>query len=189
MATLSDYGLLAALIGFACVGLGDALLQRILPRRYVTSERLPRFLSLWAARITHKLYPRIFFSVVDLYKYEVTALEIPPQMSPGQKAGVRVKVKNVGREKWRGSDSYPISLGTSRPMDHVSIFYTPESWLSAYRVLALERAAVSPGQTIDLCFEITAPSERGVYSECFNLVYEGVGWFSGGPIVFTIQVE
>jgi hypothetical protein len=186
---LRDYCFLAVLIGFAGVGLCDSLLQRILPRAYVTSEKLPGFLSLWAAKMTRGLFPGFFYPTGELYQYEVTALEIPPQMSPGHKGEVRVRVKNAGREKWHGSDSHPIRLGTSYPPDHFSIFYTPESWICENRALSLEQAAVWPGQSVELCFEITAPSEKGSYSECFSLVSEGEDWFCGGPIAFTIQVE
>jgi lysozyme len=125
------------------------------------------------------------------YRAEVIAVDHPPVMVPGQVAEVRIELRNAGARAW-GEQT---RLGTTEPRDRDSAFFGP-GWIEMNRVLAVDD--VAPGESVELIFDIVAPAELGEHLEAFNLVEEGVAWFSdlvpgGGPpddtIVLTIVVE
>lgn len=125
------------------------------------------------------------------FRAEVVSLQYPESMQVGETATVQLQLKNVGARTW-GSNTM---LGTTEPRDRDSDFVSNE-WLTSTRATAFD-AAVASGDTAVLSFEITANS-AGTFSEHFNLVEEGVAWFSdiapgGGPsddvIALSITVD
>jgi lysozyme len=125
------------------------------------------------------------------YRATVVSVDYPATMAPGARAEVVLVVTNEGARAWGANTK----LGTTMPRDRESPFASPD-WESATRALALPE--VASGDTVELRFELLAPSEPGTYVEHFNLVEEEVAWFSdlppgGGPsddtIVLSIAVE
>jgi lysozyme len=127
----------------------------------------------------------------DGYRADVISVSAPTALAPGEVGQVEVVLENLGARSW-ASD---VKLGTSMPRDRVSVFAN-DAWDAANRALAIEEE-VATTETVTLTFTIIAPAETGSYTEHFNLVREGVAWFSDGPpaggppddmIVFTVEV-
>jgi lysozyme len=125
------------------------------------------------------------------YRADVISVTAPDALAPGEVGEVEIVLENLGGRTW-GTD---VKLGTTMPRDRESAF-SHEGWEAPSRPLALE-AEVGTGETVTLTFSLIAPAEAGVYTESFNLVREGVAWFSdtppgGGPlddaITITVQV-
>jgi lysozyme len=125
------------------------------------------------------------------YRASVVSVEYPETLTAGEQAEVVLTLKNEGARAW----SPNTKLGTTMPRDRESPFVAPD-WESPTRAVAL--SDVPSGETIELHFDLLAPSEPGQYVESFNLVEEAVAWFSdlppgGGPsddtIVLSITVE
>src|SRR5262249_3870991 len=80
-------------------------------------------------------------------------------------------------------------LGTSEPRDGASPIQGHD-WLSANRAATIDHD-VAPGETGRFDFSVRAPTTPGDYDQFFNLVEEGVTWFSdsGGPIDRQIEIR
>ncbi len=99
------------------------------------------------------------------------------KMFAGQTIPSYIELKNTGAKSW---DSMT-RLGTSNPRDRVSKF-ADSTWPSTSRAAAVS-GSVKPGGTYKFTFDLHAPSTLGTYHEYWNLVEDGVAWFSdqGGP--------
>lgn len=126
------------------------------------------------------------------YRASVVSLEYPETLVSGASGEVRLVVKNEGARTWGAATK----LGTTEPRDRPSTFASAD-WADAHRVVSMP-ADVASGEMVELVFDITAPDEIGEHVEHFNLVEEGVAWFSdiqpgGGPdddaIALAITVE
>jgi MYXO-CTERM domain-containing protein len=125
------------------------------------------------------------------YRASIESIDYPKKMAAGSTGTVVIKLKNEGARTW----GEKTRLGTSEKRDRKSAFRAP-SWLSEKRVLGIE-GNVKSGQKATLQFNIVAPAQAGKHVEHFNLVEEGVAWFSdivpgGGPkddaIALSIEV-
>ncbi|MEZ4458224.1 MAG: GH25 family lysozyme [bacterium] len=85
-----------------------------------------------------------------------------------------IELRNTGSATWDANTK----LGTTEPRDRPSAL-ADDSWPAPNRA-AVVNGTVAPGETYRFEFTIRAPSEPGVYAEYFNLVQEGVAWFSDG---------
>ncbi len=97
---------------------------------------------------------------------------------PGQQEPGWVEVKNVGTQTWTPEKTH---LGLTEPRDGKSPLRASD-WLSDDRLAGLT-APVPPGAIGRFTFSLKAPATPGTYVQHFNLVQEGVAWFSdsGGP--------
>ncbi len=127
----------------------------------------------------------------DGYRAEVVSVSAPAALGVGEVGKVEIVLENLGARTW-GTD---VKLGTTMPRDRESALAN-EDWESLSRALAVEQQ-VGTGETVTLTMTIIGPAEPGTYTESFNLVRDGVVWFSdpppaGGPpddaITFTVQV-
>ncbi|MDB5183168.1 MAG: Curculin protein [Candidatus Saccharibacteria bacterium] len=99
-----------------------------------------------------------------------------------------LKVKNVGEASWtRTSGKPPVRLGTSGPLNRGSSLYTP-SWINDTRPSGLIEDTVAPGDEGTFTFNGRTPSTPGQRIERFNLVAEGVAWFSSPDVLLYINV-
>lgn len=109
-------------------------------------------------------------------------------LAPGALSAGYLEMRNTGTETWTPART---RLGTTQPRDRSSPVAGPD-WLSTSRPAAIDRT-VPPGATGRFTFTLRAPLAPGEYSEYFNLVEEGVAWFSdpgnGGPADNVIQVR
>jgi hypothetical protein len=108
------------------------------------------------------------------------------QITSTDKETITLVVKNTGNLTWSNTGANPVRLGTVAPQDRGSAFYDP-SWSSAVRPAVLQESSVAPGANGTFVFTVQAPSP-GTYQERFNLVAEGVSWFSDPGMYFTFNV-
>jgi hypothetical protein len=107
-------------------------------------------------------------------------------LNPGQSAQFTLTAKNTGDLTWNNSTN-PVRLATWNPSYRTSVF-DDGSWLSPYRAATLTQSSVAPGQTGTFVFNVRAPGTPGLYMERFNLVMEGVAWFTDPWMEFDINV-
>ena len=111
----------------------------------------------------------------------------PLKMTAGQTLPSYIELKNTGTKAWDSSTH----LGTSNPRDRVSAF-ADGTWLATDRPAGVT-GSVATGATYKFTFDLHAPAKAGTYYEYFNLVQEGVAWFSdpgqGGPSDDDLEVQ
>ncbi|HEX9103981.1 MAG TPA: GH25 family lysozyme [Polyangia bacterium] len=111
----------------------------------------------------------------------------PMQMIAGQTVAASITLKNDGEKAWDTNTK----LGTTQPRDRISPF-ADGSWLAGNRA-AHVTGSVPPGGTFKFSFNFHAPAKAGTYTEYFDLVEEGVAWFSdpgqGGPPDNQIEAQ
>ena len=110
------------------------------------------------------------------YDAELVESDVPEWVMPGARAGVVVRIKNIGTSAWRPGATF---LGTSAPMDRDSELHDPETWVSPTRAATVS-AETPSGEVGEFAFDIVAPSEERVVNESFKLVEDGVCWFGPG---------
>lgn len=96
-------------------------------------------------------------------------------MDPGDQQTVTVVVKNTGTATWSQSGGAPVRLGTWLP-DRTSATQAA-GWVSSKRLANLQESSVAPGQNGTFIFDVRMP-DIGDYTERYNLVAEGIQWFS-----------
>ncbi len=111
---------------------------------------------------------------------------MPFELAPGETSSGYIEMRNNGEATWMPGQTF---LGTSSPRDAASPIAGP-GWVSPIRATTVDRA-VAPGETGRFEFTVQAPLEEGEYAQYFNLVQEGVTWFSddGGPGDEQLQVR
>jgi hypothetical protein len=112
------------------------------------------------------------------------AVQGVPAFSAGQTATIPITITNAGNGTFPVTNSYPVNLGYH--------WTTPTGqnvvWDGARTKLP---ADLGPGQTVTVQAQVTAPSQGGQYQLRFDLVQEGVAWFSGRGVntgTITAQV-
>lgn len=109
------------------------------------------------------------------------------RMTVGQTIPSYIELKNVGGKAWDSNTH----LGTTEPRDRDSVF-ADSTWLSPNRPSGVT-GTVAVGATYKFTFDLHAPDAPGTYYEYFNLVEEGVAWFSdpgqGGPPDNDLEVQ
>lgn len=110
----------------------------------------------------------------------------PFELTPGAEMSGSIVLRNSGAATWQPGVTL---LGTTGPRDVASPLAGPD-WLSTGRAASVDRA-VPPGETGTFAFTVRAPALAGEYPQYFNLVQEGVAWFSdqGGPSDMQLQVR
>lgn len=110
----------------------------------------------------------------------------PFELSPGEDAEGYLEMRNTGAQTWRPGEVF---LGTTEPRDGDSPLAHP-GWINPHRPATIDRV-VEPGGTGRFTFSLRAPSTPGDYPQFFNLVREGVAWFSdsGLPPDDQLQVK
>jgi MYXO-CTERM domain-containing protein len=99
-----------------------------------------------------------------------------------------LEMRNAGAATWRPGEVF---LGTTEPRDGASAIAASD-WIANNRAATIDRE-VPPGATGRFVFSVRAPNALGDYPQFFNLVREGVAWFSdggqGGPPDNQIQIR
>ena len=110
----------------------------------------------------------------------------PFELAPGETSTGYIEMRNTGESTWMPGETF---LGTTGPRDMESAIAGPD-WIAPSRPATVS-APVAPGETGRFEFTVRAPLEEGEYAQYFNLVQEGVMWFSedGGPPDEQLQVR
>jgi hypothetical protein len=106
-------------------------------------------------------------------------------VAPGGKVYVRVTGTNIGNYTW---DQTSFRLGTTSPIDRVSPFYDPATWINNTRPTRLLQSSVPPGGSATFEFDLLAPSTPGQYTESFNPLAENISWMNDLNTSITINV-
>ena len=123
------------------------------------------------------------------YRTEITALNAPSVMHPGEKLVLRFRVKNLGYSTWPAAGNkegrYQVNIGNR--------------WLktAGNEVNSLDGrtgmpADLAPGKEVELPLTVKAPEEPGDYLLEIDMVHEGVTWFyerGAKPLRLTVRVE
>ncbi len=142
--------------------LGMVLIEVLRPQ---TAEARQNFQSSWM---------NAAFPDAD-YVEEITAVNAPAEMRPGEKVTIRFKVKNLGGSTWP-------AVGNKEGRYQVNI---GDRWLSADGSIEINGldgrtamlADLPPGKEVELPLSITAPDKPGDYIVEVDMVHEGVTWF------------
>lgn len=110
----------------------------------------------------------------------------PLRLTAGASSHGYIEMRNTGTETWRPGHTY---LGTSSPRDHASPLHASD-WVNDHRAATIDHV-VAPGATGRFVFSVRAPTTPGTYDQYFNLVEEGVTWFSdsGGPTDRQLEIR
>jgi uncharacterized protein (TIGR03382 family) len=133
------------------------------------------------AQISAKWHINVY-STDPAYRAELISADFPATMAAGSTAQATLVYRNTGTAGWDGNTR----LGTTEPRDRESPFFTSGSWPAPNRAAAAA-SPTAPRAEASFAFTLTAPRvcEGTPYTEHFNLVQEGVAWFSdsgqGGP--------
>ncbi|TMB61261.1 MAG: SpoIID/LytB domain-containing protein [Chloroflexi bacterium] len=94
----------------------------------------------------------------------------PATIIPGGEVPVELVIANTGLATWHASGPHPI---------HVSYHWfdgsTPVIWDGARNALPHD---LWPGEKMEIAVAVRAPSTPGTYTLAWDMVEEGVGWFS-----------
>ena len=158
--------------------------------------------SCWAAR--YKTYNDALQQVIDEsgipfwasevdYKASFAAQSFPLasqpfELFPGETKAGYIDLKNEGKQTWKVGQVF---LGTTQPRDVKSPLAGPD-WKSPSRATTVDKDTPM-GAVGRFSFTVAAPQKPGVYSQFFNVVREGVAWFSdpghGGPADDVLEVK
>jgi hypothetical protein len=118
------------------------------------------------------------------YNVPVGGVLTAPTFTAGQAASVPVTVTNTGQGTFPTTSSYPVNLG----YHWNNSAGVPVVWDGSRTKLPGDLLS---GQSVNLTAQVTAPTSPGTYSLRFDLVQEGVAWFSvkgNAPTDFTVTV-
>jgi len=110
-----------------------------------------------------------------------------PNIGAGQTFDVTIKAHNTGETTWTKASSFPVRLGTARPLGRGSGMYYP-SWINDTRPAGLLEDSVPPGGNGTFTFTARAPSGSGAHYEYFDLVAEGQSWASDNGFYIYVNV-
>ena len=112
----------------------------------------------------------------------------PFDLFPGEVKAGYIDLVNDGKQTWKPGEVF---LGTTQPRDAKSPLAASD-WVSPSRATTVDKAT-APGSVGRFSFSVKAPAAPGDYSQYFNLVREGVAWFSdagqGGPPDNQLEVK
>ena len=104
----------------------------------------------------------------------------PAMVIPGGEVPVQVSLSNTGVSAWNATGVDPVHLS----YHWLALDGTPVVWDGARNSLGSD---VAPGASRELAVALRAPDVEGTYLLVWDLVKEGVGWFSGHGV--TTKVE
>lgn len=122
------------------------------------------------------------------YDYQWVSQSDYPTLAQGESKTLSLAIRNSGTATWYNTGEHPVHLGTIRPTDRNSGFYTSSQWIATNRVATLNEASVAPGGVGTFTFSITAAPAPGTYPEYFAPVVENITWLQDLGIYWNITV-
>lgn len=135
-------------------------------------------------------------TTIPRYQGELVKTTMSNRISPDEMFRVNIYVKNTGKTRWYSDRSGcpnqpPVRLGTKRPQDRQSIFWTNYQMENGGWVLSntkdrieMMQDYIDPDEVAIFMFWSKAPEKAGLYREYFKPVVEGVQWFENTPDFF-----
>lgn len=96
----------------------------------------------------------------------------PATIIPGGEVPVQIPLRNTGLATWQAGGEHPVRLS----YHWIDAGGTPVMWDGPRSALPFD---VAPGQEIVVAATVRAPQIEGAYLLAWDLVQDGVGWFSG----------
>lgn len=118
------------------------------------------------------------------YKASIVSVEYNPEVVIGKTLDVKVKIKNENDFAWF-SDSNYIYISTKDLKD--SPYYITTVWDSENTPGHVEKAYISPGETVEATFKLSAKSKPGTYSEEYILRKSNKNIFSNS--IFKVEFK
>ncbi len=103
------------------------------------------------------------------------ATTAPATIIPGGEVPVQIPLRNTGLATWRAGGDHPIRLS----YHWVDAGGTPVVWDGPRSALPFD---MEPGMETLLAATVRAPRNEGTYVLAWDMVQEGVGWFSGHAV-------
>ncbi len=145
------------------------------------------------------------------YRANYTALQDYPSGYPGTKVGSWIRYENTGSQPWYDNTSvptgsYPLHLADTNPINRVSIFYDPSTWLNNNRpagnfaavyesdgtTLAPNQHVVQPGEIaqFNITYDIPFGQTYTTYTEAIQPVLEGAtDWNIGATGFINVTIK
>ncbi|HUQ41835.1 MAG TPA: SpoIID/LytB domain-containing protein [Candidatus Limnocylindrales bacterium] len=99
----------------------------------------------------------------------------PATMVPGAEVPVQIRLRNAGLSTWDAAGSHPVRLS----YHWIDAGGTPVVWDGPRSALPFD---VKPGQEILIAAAVRAPLGEGAYLLAWDMVQDGIGWFSGHAV-------
>lgn len=122
-----------------------------------------------------------------IYSAELVSKSSNPMLTPGEETTLMVELRNKGNTVWSSIGDRSTKLGTAKPLDRTSAFYTA-TWPSQNRATTIDRD-INPEEIGKFVLTIKAPEKIGIYKEYFRPVVEGVTWMEDLNIYWEINVN
>jgi len=103
----------------------------------------------------------------------------PATMIPGGQVPIELVLANTGLATWRAAGEHPIHLGYHW-LDGASAVI----WDGARGALPHD---IAPGEKLQIAAAVRAPNTPGTYALAWDLVEEGVGWFSAHAVPMRLD--
>jgi len=136
-------------------------------------------------------------SSIPDYAYQVSAVDSPAGLLPGDAYYATYKLLNTGTRTWyndsnvSATNPHPIRLATPYYIDSPFAYpITDPAWLGTKNQIKLLEPQVAPGQTGTFKAMLIAPYRRiDNYTHNFELVLDGVKFIAGKRIPAAISVD
>ncbi len=123
----------------------------------------------WLSELEHEPPPPIFVKIQPAYAASVVAGRAPWWMAAGGMAERRLVLRNEGSATWPADGSFALSYHWLGGDGETVVWDGLRSALPK---------VVPPGGEVELRARLQAPAEGGRYSLEWDMVHEGVAWFS-----------
>lgn len=108
---------------------------------------------------------------------EFLAHNTPPYLTVGQSVDVALRIANVGKHTWHTAGEHPV---------HAAYQWINANGAQVFDVQEFRTAlpqAVRPGEEVDFAAALAAPNTPGLYQLHWDLIAEGISWFSDVALV------
>ena len=99
----------------------------------------------------------------------------PAAIVPGAEVPVQIPLRNTGFLTWQAGGEHPVRLS----YHWIDAWGTPVVWDGPRNALPFD---VAPGAEVLLAATVRAPQAEGAYALAWDMVQDGIGWFSGHAV-------
>jgi phosphoglycerol transferase MdoB-like AlkP superfamily enzyme len=124
---------------------------------------------LWVSESDPLPFEAVAVSVVASHAFSVLEMSPPRLMVAGSETSVELVLRNDGTRSWLAGGTFAVAYHWSRRNGETVVW---EGRRTSFP------AAVDPGQTVEISAVVTAPLKTGRFQLQWDLVEEGVSWFS-----------
>lgn len=138
------------------------------------------------------------FTVTNGYQAQFAGVNYGVPMEPSTTQTLSIDYVNSGALPWSSTGANPVRLATERPRGRASALYDP-SWINPARAgtfigrvnpdtSVTSTTTINPGEKARFQFVAHAPNYPYVGNEYFNLVAEGLTWFTDQGAFWPVNI-